>query len=109
MAPPTWCGARSDRLVTLSLSQRDAWGWPSILVSSPLLAFIVIYNSDHPLGAGVEVHMLNLDGLAASSASSIKDLKQVILKFDELFGIAAVDRDVFLAQVTLAKLQHAER
>jgi hypothetical protein len=73
--------------VTRRLCQWDAWGCSSILISSPLLGFIVIYNANHPLGAAVEVNMLNLDRLAASSPTSIKDLEQIILKFDELVGL----------------------
>src|SRR5438552_14607145 len=109
MARPTWCGPRSGRPVTRVPSQQDAWGCPSILVSSPLLAFVVIYNSDHPLGAGMNVDVLDHDRLAVSPPASIEGLEQVVLKLDQLVGVAAVDRDVLLAEVPLAELHHAER
>jgi hypothetical protein len=41
MARPTGSWLRIGRLVTRILSQPDAWGCPSILVSSPLLAFLM--------------------------------------------------------------------
>ena len=87
----------------------DAWGCPSILISSPLLAFVVIYNSDHPLGAGMDMDVFDYDRLAVPPPAPIECLEQVILEFDQFVGVAAVDRDVLLAQVRLAELQHAER
>ncbi len=30
----------------------------------PILAFVVIYNSDHPLGAQIDMDVLDHDGLA---------------------------------------------
>src|SRR5437016_2618149 len=105
MARPTWCGPRSGRPVTRVPSQQDAWGCPSILVSSPLLAFVVIYNSDHPLGAGMNMDVFDHDRLAVPPPAPIEGLEQVILEFDQFVGVAAVDRDVLFAQVTLAQLQ----
>jgi hypothetical protein len=31
------------------------------LISTPLSAFVVIYNSDHPLGTGVDMDVLDYD------------------------------------------------
>src|SRR5258707_10266266 len=109
MARPTWSWPRSGRPVTRVPSQQDAWGCPSILVSSPVLAFILIYNSDHPLGAGVNMDVLDHDGLAVPAPAPIEGLEQVVLEFDQFVGVAAVDRDVLLAEMTLAELEHAER
>src|SRR5258705_940634 len=99
MTRPIGCAPRSDRLVTPVPSQQDAWGCPSILVSSPLLAFVVIYNSDHPLGAGMDMDVLDYDGLAIPLPAPIEGLEQVILEFDQLVGVAAVDGDVLLAEM----------
>jgi hypothetical protein len=77
-----------------------------MLVSSPLLAFIVIYDSDHPLGARMDMDVLDYDGLAVPPAAPIEGLEQFALKFEKPVGIASVDRDVLFAQVTLAKLHH---
>lgn len=52
--------------------------------------------------------VLHYDGLAVPSPASIEGLEQVILEFDQFVGVAAVDRDVLFAQVTLAQLDHAE-
>src|SRR5712671_1513288 len=109
MACPIGSWLRSGRPVTRVPSQQDAWGCPSILVSSPPLAFVVIYNSDHPLGAGMDMDVLDHDGLAVPFPAPIEGLEQVILEFDQFVGVAAVHRDVLLAQVPLAEFQHAER
>src|SRR5260370_15024908 len=109
MACPTWSWLRIGRPVTHVPSQQDAWGCPSILVSSLRAAFTVIYNSDHPLGAGMDMDVLDHDGLAVPLPAPIEGLEQVILEFDQFVGVAAVDCDVILAQMTLAELQHAER
>jgi hypothetical protein len=102
-------GPHTDWLGTRILFRWDAWGCPSILVSSPLRALVLMYNSDNPLGAWMNMDMLDHDRLAVPPPASIEGLKQVVLKFDQLVGVAAVHRDVLLAQVPLAEFQHAER
>jgi len=109
MARPTGSWCRSGRLVARVLSQGDAWGCPSILVSSPCLAFVVIYNSNDPLAASVNMDVLDFDRLAVPLPAPIEDLEQVALKLEEPVGITSIDRDVLFAQVALAQLHHAER
>ena len=109
MASPIGYGPHTDWLGTRILFRWDAWGCPSILISSPLLAFLVIYNSNHPLGAGMDMDVLDHDRLAVPPPASVERLEQLVLKFDQFVGVAAVDRDVLLAQVTLAEFKHAER
>jgi hypothetical protein len=67
MARPIGYGPHTDWVGTLS--QWDAWGCPSILISSPLGAFTVIYNSDHPLGAGLDMDVLHHTGLISTLVS----------------------------------------
>jgi hypothetical protein len=78
------------------------------LVSSPLLAFVVIYNSDDPLGARMDMDVLDYDGLGVPLSAPFEGLKQVALKLEKLVRVPAIDRDVLFAQVTLAQLDHAE-
>jgi hypothetical protein len=85
-----WAGSRIP-------VQRDAWGCPSILVSFPPLAFVVIYNSDHPLGAGMDMDVLYYNGLAVPPLAPIEGLEQLALKFEKPIGIPSVDRDVLFA------------
>jgi hypothetical protein len=97
MARPTGSWCRSGRLVARVLSQGDAWGCPSILVSSPCLAFVVIYNSNDPLASSVNMYMLDFDRLAVPLPAPIEGLEQFALEFEEPVGITSIDRDVLFA------------
>ena len=46
-----------------------------------------IDNSDHPLGAGMEVDVLNLNGLLVTSPMSVEGLDQIELKPQQLVGV----------------------
>src|SRR4030081_2332806 len=100
---------RSEWPVTRRAGQGGAWGCPSYSASSPCPAFILIYNSDHPLSGGVDMHMLYHDRLAISPPASIEGLQQVVLELDQFVGVSAVNRDVLLAQMALAEFHHAKR
>jgi hypothetical protein len=76
---------------------------------SPRPGFILIYNSDHPLGAGVNVYVFDHDRLTITSPAPLKGLEQVVLELDQFIGRPAVHRDVFLAQMALTQLDHAQR
>src|SRR5271168_4836124 len=110
MAHPTVYGPRTDWVGTRTIPFRcDAWGCPSLLVLTQLLAFVVIHNSDDPLAAGVNMHVLDLDRLAAASLTAlIERLEQLALKFEKPVGVSTINRDVLFAQVSLTKLDHAE-
>src|SRR5216684_869499 len=106
---PTACAPRNDQDMTRDLCQRDAWGCPSILISSPLLAFVVIYNSHHPLGARMDMDVLDYDRLAVPPPVSVDGFNQFVLEPEQLDGERSVYRDVFFPKVPLRKLQHPER
>src|ERR1700716_3736519 len=109
MARPILSWLRSDRPVTPRSCQWDAWGCPSFFSFSPRPAFIRIYNSDHPLSARMDMHMLDHDRLAISAPAPIEGLEKVVLKLEKSVGIRAIDDDVFLAQMALTQLHHAQR
>ena len=46
-----------------------------------------IDNSNHPLGAGMEVDVLNLNGLLVASPMSVEGLDQIELKPQQLVGV----------------------
>jgi hypothetical protein len=52
------------------------------------VAFIPIYNSDHPLGAGVNMDVFDHDRLAVPPPAPIEGLEQVILEFDQFVGVS---------------------
>ena len=64
-----------------------------------------IDNSNHPLGAGMEVDVSNLNGLLVTSPMSIEGLDQIELKPQQLVGIIALHADVLLGHVLVALAQ----
>ena len=64
-----------------------------------------IDNPNHPLGAGMEVDVLNLNGLLVTSPMSVEGLDQIELKPQQLVGIIAIHADVLLGHVLVALAQ----
>ena len=64
-----------------------------------------IDNSNHPLGAGMEVDVLNLNGLLVTSSMSVEGLDQIELKPQQLVGIIAIYADVLFGHVLVALAQ----
>ena len=58
-----------------------------------------IDNSNNPLGAGMEVDVLNLNGLLVASPMSVEGLDQIELKPQQLVGVVAIHADVLLGHV----------
>jgi hypothetical protein len=63
------------------------------LVFFPLVAFILVHNYNNPLGAGMNMDVLDPDRLAVSSRASIEGLEQVVLKFDQFVGVDGILSD----------------
>ena len=76
----------------------------SIVISHhpPALIFGSVYDSDHPLGSGMDVEVLNLDPLRVPSSMPVEGLDHFELKPKELDGIIAVYADIDLVEVMLA-------
>jgi hypothetical protein len=73
------------------------------LISSPLLAFLVIYNSDDPPASSVNMDVLDLDRLAAPSLTAlIEGLEQFALEFEKPVGVDGIEKAV-------AGLRHRRR
>ena len=64
-----------------------------------------IDNPNHPLGAGMEVDVLNLNGLLVTSPMSVEGLDQIELKPQQLVGVIAIHADVLLGHVFVALAQ----
>src|SRR5580700_856524 len=64
-----------------------------------------IDNPNHPLGAGMEVHVLNLNGLLVTSPMTVEGPDQIELKPQQLVGIIAIHADVLLGHVLVALAQ----
>jgi hypothetical protein len=79
------------------------------LISFPVSVLIVIYNSDHPLSARVDMDVLDDDRLAVPPPVSVDGFNQFVLEPDKFNGERPVHRDVFFSEVPLRKLQHPER
>jgi hypothetical protein len=61
-----------------------------------------IYDADHPLGAGMDMHISGLDGLLRTAPVPIECLEQFSLQFEQLNSVAAIDLDVVLIDINLA-------
>ena len=84
----------------------DAWGRLSFLTLSSCMVFSGrIDNSNHPLGAGMEVDVLNLNGLLVTSPMSVEGLDQIELKPQQPVRVIAVDSDVVFRHLPLALAQ----
>ena len=64
-----------------------------------------IDNSNHPLGAGMEVDVLNLNGLLVTSPMTVEGLDQIELKPQQPFRVIAVECDVVFRHLPLALAQ----
>ena len=64
-----------------------------------------IDNPNHPLGAGMEVDVLNLNGLLVTSSMSVEGLDQIELKPQQPVRVIAVDSDVVFRHLPLALAQ----
>src|SRR5438552_18856600 len=60
--------------------------------------------ADHPLGAGMNMHMSGFDGLLVTAPGLVECLDEVELEAQQPSAIAPVHADVCLLQVTLATL-----
>ena len=67
-----------------------------------------IDNSNHPLGAGMEVDVPNLNGLLVTSPMPVEGLHQIELKPQQLAGVIAVYADVLLGHALVALAQKAK-
>jgi hypothetical protein len=84
----------------------DVWGRLSFLALSSCMVFSGrIDNSNHPLGAGMEVDVLNLNGLLVTSPMSVEGLDQIELKPQQPVRVIAVDSDVVFRHLPLALAQ----
>ena len=61
-----------------------------------------IHNSHHPLGAGMEMDVLNLNGLLVTSPMSVECLDQIELKPQQLVGVVAIHAYVLFGHVLVA-------
>jgi len=84
----------------------DVWGRLSFLALSSCMVFSGrIDNPNHPLGAGMEVDVLNLNGLLVTSPMSVEGLDQIELKPQQPVRVIAVDSDVVFRHLPLALAQ----
>src|ERR1700722_19535857 len=84
----------------------DVWVRLSFLALSSCMVFSGRSdNPNHPLGAGMEVDMLDLNGLLVTSPVSVEGLDQIELKPQQLVGIIAIHADVLLGHVLVALAQ----
>src|SRR6478672_6775121 len=84
----------------------DVWGRLSFLAVSSCIVFSGrIDNPNHHLRAGMEVDVLNLNGLLVTSPMSVEGLDQIELKPQQLVGIIAIHADVLLGPVLVALAQ----
>ena len=74
----------------------------------PTAALPRIDDADHPLGAGMNMHMSGFDGLLVTAPVLVQCLDEVELQAQQPSAIAPVHADVCLLQVTLAALQKLE-
>ena len=88
----------------------DVWGRLSFLAVSSCMIFSGrIDNPNHPLGAGVEVDVLNLNGLLVTSPVSVEGLDQIELKPQQLVGVVAYARVGKLALIKHQRYAHAHQ
>ena len=52
-----------------------------------------IYDADHPLGAGMNMHMSDFDGLLVTALVLVQCLDEVELQAQQPIGIAAIHLD----------------
>jgi hypothetical protein len=79
----------------------DAWGRSSFFCLYPaVLLFRGINNSQHPLGAGMKMHMFHSDRLLIAAPMLVERLNQLKLKLDQSNSIAAPNIDVCVLLVT---------
>jgi hypothetical protein len=97
----TWSGPRSEWHVTVAF-QQDVWGCPSFCVTSPISSQTGIYNADDPPPARMNIDVVNVDSLSVSPTMSVKSLEHFVLESDKPVCIAAINRNVFLPQMSLA-------
>ena len=67
-----------------------------------------IHNSHHPLGAGMEVDVPNLNGLLVTSPMPVEGSHQIELKPQQLVGVVAIHADVLFGHVLMALAQKAK-
>jgi hypothetical protein len=84
----------------------DAWGRVSFF-GAPL-SVAGIDNANHPLGAGMDVKVTDLDRLLMASPMAIESLDQVKLQSEELAGVWTIGANVLLSHAVLALTQKAK-
>src|SRR5439155_24284318 len=74
----------------------------------PTAALPRIDDADHPLGAGMNMHMSGFDGLLVTAPVLVQCLDEIELEAQQPSGIAPVYADVCFLQDHLTALQKVE-